>query len=151
MRCSTPRGRRFLASVGLTLVALVALAAVAVAANIVDGATYKGSVGKGPNAQTISFKVSENGKTVSHFKTGVPFGPPCPGGRGFPISKSAPITSHGTFKVTLPLAQRNNAFHGTLQLTGTFLAHHIERGKITSHLMNPKKCSTTVSYSTTAG
>jgi hypothetical protein len=138
------------------VLALLAVAGVAVAAHPVKGATYKGKLSApGPLAEPISFKVTSNGKRVHDFAiTVVPVG--CQGGLfGSPQPGSAAVTKQGKFKVTLKLyfapAHRTT---GKLVITGTFLAHGKETGKVSTVFTSPlypKSCDKTVTYSMKRG
>jgi hypothetical protein len=135
------------------VLALLALAGVAVAARPAKGATYKGKLSApGPIVEPISFKVTANGKRVHDFAISVvPVG--CQGGAfGSPLAGSAAVTQPGKFKVTLKLyfapAHRTT---GKVVVTGTFLAHGKEKGKVATVFTNSlysKSCNKAVSYST---
>jgi hypothetical protein len=136
----------------LAFVTLVT-AAVALAANQEKGWTYSS-----PSAahESVYFMVSTNGKKVVDLSASTPV--KCPssvggvGGIASATGGSATISRHGTFKVTMK--QTTFAGHksaGTDTVTGTFLEHGQEKGKVTSHFnSNTGICkATTRSYTTT--
>lgn len=131
-------------------VALVGVG-VALGAQPLKGATYSGSF-TGETFDTVSFKVSSNGKNVSGFN--VPNPPAgCQGGAfGSATGGSAKVSKKGTFKVTLNLVfAPQKKTNGTVLITGKFGKHHSESGKISSNFTAsgfPKSCNATKSYST---
>jgi hypothetical protein len=146
--------RRVLAA-STSVALLLVVTAVALAAHVIKGATYRGRIASSNPAvvEPISFKVTANGKRVHDFTiTALPIG--CQGGAfGNPQPGSAAITEHGTFKATLKLyfapAHRTT---GKLVVTGTFLAHGKEKGKLSTVFAShgfSKSCDKSVRYSTT--
>jgi hypothetical protein len=141
---------RLIAS-ALIAVFVLATAAVALAANPVKGAKYTGSGKLHGQTGAVSFRVSANGKRVTKLSVPTPVG--CQlGGVKFPKSGSANITKHGTFTATLPLKAINGKKVGHDTVTGTFLKHRKEKGRISSHWSAStfNKCNASMSYSTKA-
>jgi hypothetical protein len=131
---------------------VLASAAIAFAAHPVNGEGYSGHV-TGQPTETVSFKVSKDGKRVT--KLLIPLVVHCPkrfggfGGVASPSAGKATITKKGTFTKTLTVLAVTGAKAGTETVTGTFLADGKERGKIASNLTGkPKACDTTVKYTT---
>ena len=126
--------------------------AVALAAKPFKGATYKGNIKLSVAVpDPISFKVSGNGKRVSHFTIGsIPIG--CQAG-GFtsPKSRSAKVSKTGTFKAKLPLRAINGTKIGNVVVTGKFLKGGKEKGKVSTRFTQrgfSKSCNKTAPYST---
>ena len=133
----------------LSVGALLIVAGASFAAAPRKGATYRGTWGAAIEHNSISFKVSGNGKNVSHFVvSGLPLG--CQGGGfGNPVSTSGSISNAATFKVTMRLvfapAHRTT---GTLTVSGKFLPLGKETGKLSTHFNSPfpTSCDRTDSY-----
>jgi len=125
-----------LRTVGLTAAAVVfASAGAAFASVAIGGASYSGTY-KGRPTEGISFKVSANGKKVTHLVVDTPFR--CNGGCGGVASGgpgSARITRNGKFKVTLQLyfPPGSRSSEGTDTVTGRFLANGRAKGTVSSH------------------
>lgn len=131
----------------LCVVALTAGLALA-AAKPVAGASYSGKTQQA-YPQTVSFKVSANGKRVTKLLVPVELG--CQGGGlGPPKPGTAKITAKHTFKVTLYLRNPSGAATQEKEtVTGTFGKHRKESGTIKS-VFTFGGCGTTVKYSTKA-
>jgi hypothetical protein len=122
-----------------------AAAGAALAAHPLKGHEYTGTWGL--YRYSISFKVAKNGKNVSDFVLGsLPVG--CQGGGfGSPQTKTVRVSKKGTFKATLPLVfGPTHSTTGSVVVTGTFLRHGRERGKISSQFKS-KTCDKTQAYS----
>jgi hypothetical protein len=136
------------AAVGGT-VALVG-AAVALAAKPLKGATYSGTF-TGQVYNTITFKVSSNGKKVSAFN--IPSPPVgCQGAAfGSATGGTATVSKNGTFKATLNLVfTPEHKTNGTVLVSGKFGKHGSESGTISSNFTDPsfpKSCNASKSYS----
>lgn len=131
----------------LALAGALLVTGVALAAQPVKGATYKGTWGPAADHNSMTFKVSSNGKTVSNFRlNGLPVG--CQGGGfGSPISKSGPVSNSGTFKVTMPLYfSPTHRTTGSLVMTGTFLSGGKEKGTLSTKFSSSSSCNKTQSY-----
>jgi len=129
-----PRAR--LLSGGLIAAAVVfASTGVAFASHAIGGASYSGTY-KGRPTEGISFKVSANGKKVTHLTVDTPFH--CNGGCGG-VANGGPgsgrITGNGTFKVTLQLyfPPGSHSSEGTDTVTGKFLPSGRAKGTVSSH------------------
>jgi hypothetical protein len=124
---------------------------VALAAKPLKGATYSGAF-TGEAYNTISFKVSSNGKKVSGFN--IPSPPVgCQGGAfGSASGGTATVSKKGTFKVTLNIVfAPQHKTNGTVLVTGKFGQHGSESGKISSTFTGKDftaSCDATKSYST---
>lgn len=128
---------------------LAATAALAVgAAAPVKGARYSGSTEQA-SPQTVSFKVSSNGKKVTQLKVPIELG--CQGGGiKSPNPGTAKITAQHTFKATLYMLNPQGVVTQQKEIvTGTFARHHKETGTITS-VFTGGTCGKTVKYSTKA-
>lgn len=145
---------RALTALAAAIVAVTSVAATAFAAAPIKGATYKGTMSVAAKpwhpklSVPISFKVSANGRQVSHFVFS--YAVYCQGG-GFGNfrSKSAPITKRGTFKVKLPIYSRTgNTLQGFLIVTGSFARHGNESGKVTTDFSHGGNCNGTSPYRT---
>ncbi len=120
---------------GGTVAAAVALATTGIAlASAIKGASYAGTY-RGRPTDTISFKVSANGKMVTGLYATTPF--KCNGGCGGVESVtggSARISKKGTFKLTVKLyGPGSTKSFGRDTITGTFLSHGRAKGKVSSH------------------
>jgi hypothetical protein len=118
----------------LTMVVVLAAAGVALAAKPLKGATYRGTIERDGENVTfpISFKVSQNGKTVSSFKLADSFPVYCHGG-GFPHidDGSGRVTKRGTFTAKLPLLTiSTNKADGFIVVSGTFARGGAASGKV---------------------
>lgn len=137
------------AAVGAT-VALIGTG-VALAAKPLKGATYSGSF-TGEVYNTISFKVSSNGKKVSSFNIPSPPAGCQGGGFGSASGGTATVSKQGTFKVTLNIVfAPEHKTNGTVLITGKFGKHGRQSGKISSTYTGkdfPASCNATKSYST---
>jgi hypothetical protein len=124
---------------------------VALAANPLKGATYSGTF-TGEVYNTISFKVSSNGKKVSGFN--IPSPPVgCQGGAfGSSTGGTATVSKKGTFKVTLNMVfAPQKKTNGTVLVTGKFGKHGSESGTLSSTFTGKDfttSCDATKSYST---
>ncbi|HTU80142.1 MAG TPA: hypothetical protein VMF09_15430 [Solirubrobacteraceae bacterium] len=141
--CHTPVARGGV----LTLTAMLASAGIALAAKQVKGAVYTGHW-TGASVETISFKVSSNGRRVIDLSVTTPF--KCSGGCGGvgrPNQGSARISSQGKFSATLeiPSPGSTSKSEGTDTITGEFHAHGTASGKVTSHF-NAGDAGTTTSW-----
>ncbi len=132
-------------------VGALASASIALAAQPLKGATYSGAF-KGRVSDSVSFKVSANGKKVSGFS--IPNSPAgCQGGAfGSASGGSGSISKQGTFKVTLSIvfapAHRTN---GKVVVSGKFGKKGAESGKVSSVYTNklfPASCNFSIAYST---
>ena len=142
---------------GVLAVALVLLlvASIALAAKPKKGKTYIGQT-KEKAAQSISFTVSKNGKSVT--KLNAPIEQKCVGpvggfgGINVKAPKSIKITSKGTFKVVVKFVGiTGNKKYGKETVTGKFLKGGKEKGTIKSKPKILKNChGETVKYSTVA-
>jgi hypothetical protein len=144
---------RSLAVASAFALTLLAVTGVAIAAHPLKGVTYTGKL-KLPVAlvEPISFKVTANGKRVHDFVvTDLPIG--CQGGAfGTPQPGSALVSKEGAFKATLKLYFAPlHRVTGKLVITGTFLPHGKEKGKVTTVFTNRNystSCDKTVGYAT---
>ncbi|HEV7941762.1 MAG TPA: hypothetical protein VGP17_03035 [Solirubrobacteraceae bacterium] len=115
------------------------------------GATYSGTF-TGEVYNTISFKVSSNGKKVSGFN--IPSPPVgCQGGAfGSATGGTATVSKKGTFKVTLNIVfAPQKKTNGTVLVTGKFGKHGSESGTLSSTFTGKDfttSCNATKSYST---
>ncbi|MBV9310353.1 MAG: hypothetical protein JOZ73_05950 [Solirubrobacterales bacterium] len=142
-------------SIAAAVVSLL-IVGVAVAAKPQKGKTYFGQT-KQKAAQSISFTVSKNGKSVTNLNA--PIIQKCTGPVGGfggiknKEPKKIKISSKGTFKVVVKfVAVVGKKSFGKETVTGTFLKGGKEKGKITSKPHIEKHChGTTVKYSTVAG
>lgn len=141
---------RLIAS-ALAIGVVLATAAVALAVKPVKGATYTGGGKIHGQKFSVSFNVTSSGKRVK--KISVPTPVACQlGGVKFPTSGSANITKQGTFKATMPLKAISGKKVGHVTVTGKFLRHRKEKGRISSHWNGATfhNCANSVSYSTKA-
>src|ERR1700683_4478093 len=113
-----------LCGAGLGVARAPRVPAYALAAAPVKGGSYAGAY-KGRPTDTISFKVSSNGKKLTGLYVSTPF--KCSGGcGGVPAGTggSAKITKKGTFKATIKLiGPGSTKAIGTDTVVGTFLSH----------------------------
>lgn len=118
----------------LVVVTALAWAGIALAATPVKGGSYTGTY-KGTVGDSISFKVSSNGKKLTGLYVSTPF--KCSGGCGGVPSGSngsAKITRKGTFKAKLKLVGPGGTKPiGTDTVVGRFLSHGRAKGTVTSH------------------
>lgn len=149
--------RTWLAAIAATAV-MLCTAAAALAAHPAKNKTYSGTIkqketAKITNRFAISFKVSRNGKHVSRFKLPQGFPLYCHsggvGGLGSPKSKSAKVSSKGTFKVSLPVVfAPTRQKQGTLKISGKFKKHRKESGKVKTALTGGlASCDGSIRYS----
>ena len=137
-------------------IASLLVVGIAVAAKPVKGDTYTGST-KQKFPQTISFKVSKNGKSVTSLNA--PIVQKCVGpvggfgGINAKAPKKIKITSKGTFKAVVKFVAINGSkSFGKETVTGKFLKGGKEKGTIKSKPHILKNChGTTVKYSTIGG
>ena len=143
-------GRRLCRGGALAAAAVLASAGVALASSAVKGASYTGHY-KGAATETVSFKVSSNGKQVVDLTVTTPF--KCNGGCGgvaSPSGGSAHISQSGKFKATLKLVQLGSTkTYGSDTVSGTFLKHGQAKGTVTSHFDNGS-AGETVSWTATS-
>ncbi len=143
-------GRRLTTAIGLTaLVAVTGGAAAAIAAKPVRGATYSGKIARTSNVvYGISFKVSANGKHVSHFVLTSGYPVYCQGGGFGTVQRaSGKISRHGTFKVKLPIYFAPAHQHqGFVIVSGSFTKHRKEHGKVITDFTHSGTCNGTSSY-----
>jgi hypothetical protein len=141
--------------------ALAALAAVGVlgstgaayAAAQTSGASYRGKLAAPRSSYMVSFRVSANGRQVTHLEiSNLPFY--CSGGgRPIPvrfanatISRSATFTSTGRYVISEgPLEGQVGT---QLKITGKFAKHGSEHGTLTSTYPKTPTCSGTTTYTT---
>jgi hypothetical protein len=137
----------------MTIVSMgvLASAGVALAAQPKKGASYSGAF-KSLSSDTVSFKVSANGKKVSGFA--IP-NPPvgCQGGAfGSASGGTATVSTQGTFKITLNLVfAPEHRTNGKVVVSGRFGKHGTESGKISSVFTSKTfstSCNASVTYST---
>jgi hypothetical protein len=119
----------------LAAVLVFATAGVALASHAIGGASYSGTY-KGRPSEGLSFKVSANGRKVTHLIVETPFH--CNGGCGGVASGgpgSARVSKTGTFKVTLQLyfPPGSHSSEGSDTVTGKFLASGRAKGTVSSH------------------
>ena len=145
---------RALTAVATALVAVPGVAATAFAAAPIKGATYKGTMSVAAKpwhpklSVPISFKVSANGRQVSHFVFS--YAVYCQGG-GFGDfrSRSGQVTKRGKFKVKLPIySQAGHTLQGFVIVTGSFARHGNESGKVTTDFNSGGNCNGTSPYRT---
>lgn len=140
----------------LATVAIAGPALAAVTAKPEKGKTYSGSIRRTSTVKIpITFKVSENGKSVSHFTMTPKYPTNCSGG-GFPTmkSRSARISRKGTFTAKLPLVSTlppPRKRDGTVTVTGRFGRGGKESGKVKTVVTSSKSCDGRWFYSTKAG
>lgn len=136
----------------LSVLALLAVAGVAAAAKPVKGGKYSGTLTIA-SGETVSFKVSKNGKKVSGLKV-APFEPNTCGAGGPPpgqSSKAAKI-SKGKFHVTVTYKTGTGFVFATAKVTGTFLKGRRERGTVRTRFTDRsgKSCEASFKYTTKA-
>jgi hypothetical protein len=132
----------------LTAAWVLASAGVALAAHAVAGASYENTAS---STGKISFKVSSNGRTVTHLDVSTPVH--CAGGCGgiaSPSGGSARIRKN-KFTVTLPLyfPPGSHSSEGTDMVTGRFLAGGKATGTISSHFKHSSSSDRTVNWTAT--
>ncbi len=148
---------RALASLTVVAVAMLGTAGAVLAAAPVKGATYKGKFKAGFDMPKISFKVSADGKRVTHLHTS-DVGLYCVGGGGVvPTNfKDATISANGTFKSTakdiIKIGPRKGQVGENLKITGTFKSGGKESGTMTTTYAGgiSTTCSGSSKYSTKA-
>lgn len=118
----------------LAATATLALGGVAFASHAIKNASYSGAY-TGRPTDTISFKVSANGKRVVDLSVSTPY--KCSGGCGGvpnPSAGSVRITGN-KFKVTLKLREPGNSskVFGSDTVTGTFEKGGTAKGTVKSH------------------
>jgi hypothetical protein len=133
-------------------VGLVALGvcAMALAAGPVKGATYSGPL-SGSASETVSFKVSSNGKKVTKLRLS-PFIPNTCGNGGPPpteISAPAKITN-GKFTGTVVTKATDGSITAKAVVTGKFLRGRKEKGTVKTTLPNASNCNGSFTYTTAA-
>lgn len=149
--CPIGIGRvRVVALVVMASLTIAGSALAAVAAKPEKGKTYSGTVER--SGTSISFRVSKTGKSVNHFNIqAAPFIFCQGGGVNPPKSRSARVSSNGTFKVKLPLKSVNGKPAGHMSLTGKFAKDGNEAGKVTVVIKHLGSCDGSSAYSTKAG
>jgi hypothetical protein len=139
----------------LTALAALAAASVALAAKPKKGATYSGNiVTKAGQLEPISFKVSKNGKKVSHFKLVGGYPLYCQGG-GFPNltgAGSGSVSKKGKFTAKLPVTEKvikPLGRAGFVIITGKFGAHGTVSGKVKTDITDKsfKTCDGSTGWS----
>lgn len=142
------------------VVALAALAGLTIAGTALAtvgaqperGKAYSGTIKR--YGTPISFRVSETGKWVSHFKIkNAPF-IFCQGGGVTMTSRSARVSGNGTFTATLPLHTIARHLDGHMTVTGEFARGGKEAGRITVAMeaaLPGSSCNGSSAYSTKAG
>jgi hypothetical protein len=142
-------------AVALAVLAILTVAGTAlatVAAKPEKGATYRGTIKR--YGTPISFTVSKAGKSVSGFKIrDAPF-IFCQGGGLTMKSRSAAVSTSGTFKATLPLQTSGGKPDGQMTVTGSFANGGKEAGHVTVAIKQVppgSSCNGNSSYSTKAG
>jgi len=126
-------------------------AGIAVASNVVKGADYAGTY-TGKQGDSITFKVSANGKRVTDLTASTPF--KCQGGCGG-VSNGTGGTAaikDGKFKATLDLRGPGGSTKvvGTDKVTGTFEKNGEAKGTVTSHF-NSGSAGETVHWTAVSG
>lgn len=146
-----PGARRILALTALATAALLVFAAVALAGAPVKGAKYAGAL-KVSKSETVSFKVSASGKTVTNVRV-LPVVPNhCGVGGTPPAQTSVPATiKNGKFKATLNEETSNGAISGTATVTGHFLAGGKVKGVVENPLPGAPSCAGNFAYTAKAG
>ena len=148
------RARMAVAIVSAALLAVTCGTAVALAAAPIKGATYTGKLKPRTatsEAHPISFKVSANGKRVSHCTLLNGYPVYCQGG-GFGQAQpaSGAITNKGKFTVKLPIVFTITHQHqGFVIITGTFAKHGKESGTVTTDFTTSHVCNGSSTYTTT--
>jgi hypothetical protein len=140
-------------SLPLAVLALLLVAAVAVAAKPVKGGTYAGTLTAAPS-ETVTFKVSQNGKKVSGLKVS-PFEPNTCGAGGPPppqSSKPAKIRK-GKFTATVIYKTTTGKVAARAKVTGTFVKGRREKGVVKTAFTDrsTKSCEAPFKYTTKAG
>ncbi len=130
---------------------VLAGAGIALASNAVAEGSYSGTYKQRPT-DTISFKVSANGKRVIDIAVSTPFH--CGGGCGgvqSPSGGTARISKHGTFKATLPLQTPGThpSTFGHDMVTGKFLKNGQAKGTVSSHFDKSPSSDETVDWTAT--
>jgi hypothetical protein len=137
----------------LTLIVALAATGVAFAAKPVKGATYTGTIQRYVTFP-ISFKVSKNGKKVSHFKLVGGYPLYCQGG-GFPNltgAGSGSVSKKGKFTAKLPVTEKvikPLGRAGFVIITGKFGAHGTVSGKVKTDITDKsfKTCDGSTGWS----
>lgn len=141
---------RVVAVAVLASLTIAGSALAAAAAKPEKGKTYSGTVKR--FGTPISFRVSKTGKSVSHFRIqDAPFIFCQGGGVNPPRSRSARVSSNGTFKVKLPLKQVDGKPAGHMTVTGKFAKEAKEAGNVTVVIKHVASCNGSSPYSTKAG
>jgi hypothetical protein len=137
--------------VSLVLAASLALAAAALAANPVNGARYSGRLTGVGSTDTVTFKVSKNGKKVTGVSVSPFFPNSCGSGGPLPKYTSKPAAvKHGKFKAAVFVVTATGSKLPAGTVRGTFLAHGKEKGTIRPTSKLPKSCVKTFKYTAKA-
>ena len=136
----------------LSLAALFAVAGVAAAAQPVKGGKYSGTFTIAPS-ESVTFKVSKNGKKVTGLKV-LPSAPNTCGSGGPPPGQSSKAVkiSKGKFTATVTYTTGTGFVFAKAKVTGTFLKHRRERGTVRTRFTDRsgKNCEATFKYTTKA-
>jgi hypothetical protein len=136
----------------VTVAALLALTALAVAAAPVKGGSYKGHLTVS-SSQTVSFKVSSDGKKVTGLK-GPEFPPNTCGSGGPPPGQSvAPASiSNGKFTAVIKYKTATKHVFAKVTVKGKFKKNKKEAGTMRTHFTaaGGTMCEKTFAYSTKA-
>jgi hypothetical protein len=149
----TRRWRAFSLRLGglcaVLIAALVALAGLALAAAPVKGGRYSGHLAVSAS-ETVSFKVSSNGKKVTGL-TGPAFAPNTCGSGGPPPSQSSSPASISGGKFSAKITYRTGTGHAiaTVTVKGKFKKHRKETGTMRTHFLGTgaAMCEHTFTYS----
>lgn len=145
-----PRATRTGAALAVALLALASTAAAA--GGPVKGATYSGSLAAPRSAITVTFKVSANGKKVTHLRiSNLPLY--CSsGGPAIPIKFKKAKIKAGSFKSTgryvLTAGPNKGKVGDKLSITGTFGSAGTESGTVKNTVVGAPQCSGHSAYST---
>jgi len=146
---------RTVSSMAAVALACCACTTLALAAKPSKGATYSGQItvhrGTITRNYPISLKVSASGRQVASFDVSL-YPVYCEGGGfGAPVSKTARISSKGTFRAALPLVfAPTHQNQGSLVVSGRFGPHHSLSGKVTTDFSKSTSCNGTARFHATA-
>jgi hypothetical protein len=139
-------------AVCLAAILVLMAAATGFAAAPVKGGKYSGTL-SGSTSQTVTFKVSKNGKKASGFKL-ITIPNKCGSGGGVPKQSSSPAAiSKGKFTATIRFKTTAGQVFATTTITGKFLKHRRESGNLTTKFKDAasQMCNGKFAYTTKAG
>ncbi|GAA1155544.1 hypothetical protein [Nocardioides aquiterrae] len=115
------------------------------------GAAYQGHIsGTSPSQDSVTFKVSEDGNRVVDLEIGPYPTDGCGSGGDVPDQSSEPARiRHGRFTAHVVFSGEPGIVARST-VTGTFLRHGKEKGKVTTHPTGSPECDITLPYTTHA-